>query len=81
VFQVVDRPRRLVYTATMILPDGSSIDTGMKVTFEEEHGRTRLTIIQRGFPAPEFRDEFTGGWTGILDGLGRVVAERVAGSR
>jgi uncharacterized protein YndB with AHSA1/START domain len=81
VFQVVDRPRRLVYTATMILPDGSSIDTGMKVTFEEEHGRTRLTIIQRGFPAPEFRDEFTGGWTGILDGLGRVIAGRVAGSR
>jgi uncharacterized protein YndB with AHSA1/START domain len=79
VFQVVDRPRRLVYTSTMTLPDGSSLDTGMEVTFQEEHGRTRLTIIQRGFPTPETRDQFTGGWAGILDGLGRVIAARATG--
>jgi hypothetical protein len=65
----------------MLLPDGSSLDTGVEVSFEGEHGRTRLTIIQRGFPAPEFRDEFTDGWASILDQLGHVIAERVAGSR
>lgn len=81
VFQVVDRPRRLVYASTMTLPDGSSLDTGMEVTFTDDHGSTRLTVLQRGFPTPEARDEFTGGWGSILDGLGRVVAERVAGSR
>jgi uncharacterized protein YndB with AHSA1/START domain len=80
VFQVVDRPRRLVYTATMRMPDGTSFDTGMEVRFEEEApGRTRLTILQTGFPTRELRDELAGGWPSILDGLGRVVAARVAG--
>ena len=72
-FQVVDRPRRLVYASTMAMPDGSNIDTSMEVTFEEEAGRTRLTIVQRGFPTPERREEFAGGWSSILDRLLRVV--------
>src|SRR5690242_18227772 len=37
VFEVVDRPRRLVYSSIMTLPDGSSLETGMEVTFAEEH--------------------------------------------
>ena len=77
VFQVVDRPRRLAYSSTMTMPDGSSLDTGMEVTFVEEDGGTRLTIVQSGFPTAELRDEFAGGWPSILDGLGRVVAARV----
>jgi uncharacterized protein YndB with AHSA1/START domain len=76
VFQVVDRPRRLVYASTMTMPDGSTIDTGMEVTFQPEDGGTRLTIIQRGFPTARQRDEFEGGWASILDGLGRVVTTR-----
>ena len=72
-FQVVERPRLLVYASTMAMPDGSSIDTSMEVTFEEEAGRTRLTIVQRGFPTPERREEFAGGWSSILDRLLRVV--------
>jgi uncharacterized protein YndB with AHSA1/START domain len=78
VFEVVDRPRRLVYTSTMTMPDRSNVDTRMQVTFQEEGGRTRLTIVQSGFPTPGLRDEFAGGWAGILDGLGRVVAARAA---
>jgi uncharacterized protein YndB with AHSA1/START domain len=78
VFEVVDRPRRLVYTSTMTMPDGSNLATRMQVTFQEEGGRTRLTIVQSGFPTPGLRDEFVGGWAGILDGLGRVVAARAA---
>jgi uncharacterized protein YndB with AHSA1/START domain len=78
-FQVVDRPRRLVYASTMTLPDGSSVDTHVQVTFQEEEGRTRLTILQRGFPTPQLRDDFAGGWPSILDGLGRVVSARVGG--
>jgi uncharacterized protein YndB with AHSA1/START domain len=78
VFEVVDRPRRLVYASTMTMPDGSTVDTRMQVTFQEEGGRTRLTIVQSGFPTPGLRDEFADGWAGILDGLGRVVAARAA---
>jgi uncharacterized protein YndB with AHSA1/START domain len=82
VFTVVDRPRRLAYDATMTMPDGSSFDTGMLVTFEEvDGGRTRLTIVQSDFPSAELRDEIAGGWPGILDGLGRVVAAGAAGGR
>jgi uncharacterized protein YndB with AHSA1/START domain len=79
VFQVVDRPRRLVYASTMTMPDGSRIDTLMEVTFQKEYGRTRMTILQRGFPTAERRDEFADGWPSILDGLGRVVSARAAG--
>jgi uncharacterized protein YndB with AHSA1/START domain len=81
VFQEIDRPRRLVYASTMRMPDGSTIDTGMQVTFEEEHGRTRMTIVQRGFDTDQLRDQFADGWPSILDGLGRVVAARAASSR
>ena len=80
VFQVVDRPRRLVYMSTMKLADGSSVETGMQVAFEEQDGQTRLTIVQSGFPTAERRDEFAGGWASILDQLGRVVTARVSGA-
>jgi uncharacterized protein YndB with AHSA1/START domain len=77
VFRVVERPRRLVYVSTMRMPDGTSFDTDMEVTFDEEPGdRTRLTIVQRGFPTPRLRDELADGWPSILDGLARVAASR-----
>jgi hypothetical protein len=75
----------------MTMPDGTSFDTDLVVTFEEEApGRTRLTILQTGFPTrltilqtgfptTRLRDEIAGGWPSILDGLGRVVAARAAG--
>jgi uncharacterized protein YndB with AHSA1/START domain len=79
VFEVVDRPRRLVYTSTMTMPDGSSVETGVQVTFEADNGATRMTIVQSGFPTTGLRDEFAGGWPSILDGLGHVVSAGVAG--
>jgi uncharacterized protein YndB with AHSA1/START domain len=79
VFEVVERPRRLVFRSTMALPDGSSVDTRTQVTFTETaNGQTRLTIVQGGFPAADLRDEFTEGWGAILAGLARVVAARTA---
>jgi uncharacterized protein YndB with AHSA1/START domain len=79
-FLAIDRPRRLVYTSSMRLPDGSTVETAMEVTFEEADGGTRLTIAQSGFATTERRDEFAGGWAMILDALRRVVAARVTGS-
>ena len=79
VFEVVDRPRRLVFRSTMSMPDGSSVDTRTNVTFTETAGgQTRLTVVQSGFPAAGLRDEFTEGWGSILAGLSRVVAARTA---
>jgi uncharacterized protein YndB with AHSA1/START domain len=79
VFEVVDRPRRLVFRSTMALPDGSSVDTRTHVTFTgTTGGQTRLTVVQTGFPAADLRGEWTDGWGAILAGLSRVVAARTA---
>ena len=79
VFKQVDRPRRLVYTSRVTMPDGSSFDTGMEVTFQERDGRTQMTIVHTGFPSAKLRDDHRGGWSGFLDRLERVVDARVAG--
>jgi uncharacterized protein YndB with AHSA1/START domain len=79
VFEEVERPRRLVFTSTMKMPDGSSIRTHVRVTFDPENGTTRIRIVQRGFPSRELRDSFESGWASILEGLARVVDARVAG--
>lgn len=79
VFEAVERPRRLAYRSTMTMPDGSSVGTRTDVTFEEtDTGQTRVTVVQSGFPSAGLRDEFADGWGGILGGLARVVAARIA---
>ena len=79
VFEIIERPRLLVFRSTMSMPDGSSLSTRTHVTFTETAtGQTRLTVVQTGFPAAGLRDEFTEGWGGILAGLSRVVAARTA---
>ena len=79
VFEIIERPRLLVFRSTMSMPDGSSLATRTHVTFTEAaSGQTRLIVVQTGFPAAGLRDEFTEGWGGILAGLSRVVAARTA---
>jgi uncharacterized protein YndB with AHSA1/START domain len=76
-FEEIERPRLLVYRSTMVLPGGSSLHTRMQVTFEREGSKTRMTLVQSGFPTADTRDEFTGGWASILDSLARVTSTRV----
>jgi len=57
VFEVIERPRRLVLATTEFRADGSSFDFAMEFTFEEQNGRTLMTITQTGFPTVELRDE------------------------
>ncbi len=79
VFEVIERPRLLVFRSTMSMPDGSSLATRTRVTFTGTAGdQTRLSVVQTGFPAAGLRDAFTEGWGGILAGLSRVVAARTA---
>ena len=76
VFRVVDRPRHLVMSCTATAPDGRSLETEVEVTFEEEGHRTRMTVVQRGFPTPELRDIIGGGWPLALEQLERSVLAR-----
>ena len=74
VFQVVDRPRRLAMTTTSTTPDGFRLDTTTEVTFEERDGKTRMTVVQRGFPTAELRDYFAStAWANVLESLDRFV--------
>jgi uncharacterized protein YndB with AHSA1/START domain len=57
VFQVIDRPRRLLMTTTETRLDGSSFQTEMEFVFEEQQGKTLLRMFHRGFPTTELRDE------------------------
>jgi uncharacterized protein YndB with AHSA1/START domain len=57
VFEMIDRPRRLVLASTETRPDGSNFDTTFEFTFEEREGKTLMTMIQRDLPTIELRDE------------------------
>jgi uncharacterized protein YndB with AHSA1/START domain len=73
-FEVVDRPHRLVMATTSTAPDGTSLETSTEVLFEEREGGTRMTVIQRGFPTAELRDYFeTTAWAGALAMLDRFI--------
>jgi uncharacterized protein YndB with AHSA1/START domain len=81
VFQVIDRPRRLVFSMSVELPDGSTLDLEIDITFEEENGKTRMKILNTGFPTEEIRDSAEKeGWPGPLDKFEEIVKQRVGRS-
>jgi uncharacterized protein YndB with AHSA1/START domain len=78
VFTEIDRPRRLVYRMSMFVSDwGRTVDSTVAFTFEDQDGKTLLTIVQSGFETEEDRDSFLSGAPGFLDGLQKAVAARV----
>jgi uncharacterized protein YndB with AHSA1/START domain len=76
VFEEVERPRHLVFRSAMKMPDGAEIHTHVTVTFQLENGKTRVRVVQRGFPSLERRDSFEGGWRRILEALRRFADAR-----
>jgi uncharacterized protein YndB with AHSA1/START domain len=74
-FIVVDRPRRLAFESALTMPDGSTVRREVDVTFrDEERGRTRMTIVQKGFPTAAAREAFGAGFPGIFERLERLAA-------
>ena len=69
VFEVIDRPRRILLATTERRPDGSSFDFTMEFTFEAQDGKTLMTIIQSGLPSDELREEHG---RGIPSGFARL---------
>ena len=72
-FVEVDPPRRLAYGSKFTNPDGSSFHTDLVVTFEDQGGKTLLTILQTGFESEQERNAHQGGWPGFIDRLERLV--------
>ena len=79
VFDVIDRPRRLLMTTTETRLDGSSFDTEMEFVFEEQAGKTLLRMFHRGFPTTELRDEHTRGLPVAFDHLSQFVSPQERG--
>jgi uncharacterized protein YndB with AHSA1/START domain len=79
VFSVVDRPHRLVFRHTMAIAewDNRAVETEMTITFEEQDGKTLLTMLQTGFEREEDRDAFMGGWPTYLETLKGVVTTQL----
>lgn len=78
VFTEIDRPHRLSYTFTMFW--GHTIETTVTITFEEQGGKTLMTIVQSGFETEEDRDAFASGTPGFMDAVQKAVAARMGGA-
>lgn len=79
VFEVVDRPHRLVSKSTGSSPDGLTLETEVEVTFRQQGEKTLMTVVQSGFPEEGLRDFFAKEpWIGAFDRLEAYFATRTA---
>ncbi|MCW2966051.1 MAG: Activator of Hsp90 ATPase 1 family protein [Actinomycetia bacterium] len=77
VFQAVERPHHLAIASTLTGPDGAVLNTETETRFEEEDGKTRLTVVATGYPTALVRDMFQ---NGLLKALA-LLDERVVQKR
>jgi Activator of Hsp90 ATPase homolog 1-like protein len=54
---VIERPRRLLVDTTETRGDGSTLEFETEFIFEEHDGKTPMTMVQRGLPTAELREE------------------------
>jgi uncharacterized protein YndB with AHSA1/START domain len=76
VFEVIDRPRRLVLSTTETRLDGSTLRFETEFIFEESDGGTLMTMIQRGIPTDELRAEHARGVPDAFDRLEQFMRAR-----
>jgi uncharacterized protein YndB with AHSA1/START domain len=76
VFEVIDRPRRLLLSTTETRLDGSTLRFETEFTFEECDGGTLMTMIQHGFPTDELRAEHARGVPNAFDRLEQLIHGR-----
>jgi uncharacterized protein YndB with AHSA1/START domain len=75
IFRAIDRPNRLVLDTTEGRPDGSIVEYETEFTFEERDSKTLMTMIQRGLPTPELRDEHRAGVPDAFARLEQAIEE------
>jgi uncharacterized protein YndB with AHSA1/START domain len=76
VFQVIERPHRLVLASTETRLDGSSFHTQLEFGFQPSAGKTLMTMSQRGFPTAELREEHERGVPNALARLERLIRRK-----
>jgi uncharacterized protein YndB with AHSA1/START domain len=75
VFRVIDRPHRLHLDTTESRPDASIIEYETEFIFEERDGTTLMTMIHRGLPTAELRDEHRAGVPDAFTRLEQAIQE------
>jgi len=73
-FRVIDRPHRLLVETTETRGDGSTIEFETEWRFEQQDGKTLMTMIQRGLPA-ELREEHRIGVPNAFANLAQAIKE------
>jgi uncharacterized protein YndB with AHSA1/START domain len=74
VFRLIDRPSRLVIDTTESRPDGSIVEYETEFTFDDRNGQTLMTVIHRGLPTAELREEHRAGVPNAFARLERAIA-------
>jgi len=74
VITAVQRPDRLAYDMTAVYQDAPGFSTTVEVVIEAVPDGQRVSLVQRGFPTMEARDDFAGAWPDVLDELARRVS-------
>jgi uncharacterized protein YndB with AHSA1/START domain len=67
----IERPRRLAFTWIW---DGDTRRTLIEIDFEEHDGATTVRFTHSGLWDEQAVREHEGGWSRILDSLGRTLA-------
>jgi uncharacterized protein YndB with AHSA1/START domain len=74
VYNLIDRPRRLVFTWGWDNDDGArGHETEVTVTLEPTPGGTRLKLVQQLFQTSEARNLHNGGWTSSLNKMQKLA--------
>ena len=73
VFEVIDRPRRLLLSTTETRLDGSTLRFETEFGFEARDKQTLMTMTQRGIPTAELREEHRRGVPNALARLERII--------
>jgi uncharacterized protein YndB with AHSA1/START domain len=77
-FEVIERPRLLIYTWTVETSDPKKERVGVR--FDKHEQGTSITITHEQISTLALRDQHQHGWNGCLDGLQRYLGELAAGS-
>lgn len=76
VYRELVEPDRIVFTFAWEDADGNpGPELLTTVTFDDESGKTRLTLRQSGFTSVERRDDHMGGWTSCLERFADYMLE------
>jgi uncharacterized protein YndB with AHSA1/START domain len=76
VFEVIDRPRRLLASTTETRLGGTTLRFETEFTFEARDEKTLMTMIQRGLPTAELREEHRRGVPNAFARLERFIRLR-----